>query len=95
MSSPRTTCHTFLIRPGTVACIPLAHIELYVVLDSLVATLALPGYSTVMIRQLDRLTSDIVNEEGRAYAEALRQDSRYVKQGSALRNWLDGISESL
>ena len=39
--------------------------------------------------------SETVSEEGRAYAEVLRLDSRSVKQGNALRNSLDGTSESV
>ncbi|MFM7984837.1 MAG: hypothetical protein ACKPKO_36510, partial [Candidatus Fonsibacter sp.] len=39
----------FLIQPGTVAWIPLAHSELYVALDSLCTTSVLPYYSLVML----------------------------------------------
>ena len=58
----------FLIQPGTVAWIPPAHNELYVALDSQCTILVLPYYSTVMIGELDRHCSDIVKEEGKAYA---------------------------
>ncbi|MFM7979193.1 MAG: hypothetical protein ACKPKO_07740, partial [Candidatus Fonsibacter sp.] len=80
----RITCLIFLFQPGTVAWIPLAYNELYVALDSLCTTLFLPDYATVMIRQLERRFSDIVTQEGRAYAEGLRGYGRSSNHGNAL-----------
>ena len=95
MSIAKRHLSHFIIQPGTVAWIPPAHSEFYIALGSLDITLVLPDYSTAYLRQLDRQSSDIVNDEGRAYAEALRHYFLSDKHGHARRNWLAGISESV
>ena len=48
-----------------------------------------------MIGQLDRHCSDIVIEEGSAYAEAMRGYVRSSNHGNALRSWLDGLVDAV